>query len=78
MENNQNLKPSEILSVCIPLKNTFLFYLSLYQKRSHNNVVRHGGSVVKFGALHPEGRRFESHSTRHIETWSKSFTHSCL
>ena len=29
-----------------------------------------------FGALHPEGRRFKSHS--HVSTLDKSFTRSCL
>jgi len=32
----------------------------------------------RFGALRPEGHRFESHSSRHIGTLGKSFTHSCL
>ena len=32
----------------------------------------------KFGALHPEGRRFVSHSSRLVGTLGKSFTHSCL
>ena len=34
----------------------------------------------KFGALRLEGRRIESHSSRHIETLGmvKSFTCSCL
>ena len=32
----------------------------------------------KFVALRPEDRRFESHSSRHIGTLGKSFTHSCL
>ena len=32
----------------------------------------------KFGALCPEGHRFESHSGRHVGTLGKSFTHSCL
>src|SRR6218665_968575 len=30
------------------------------------------------GALRPKGRRFESHSSRHLETLVKPFTHSCL
>ena len=32
----------------------------------------------KFCALHPRGRRFEPHSSRHEETLGKSFTRSCL
>jgi len=32
----------------------------------------------KFGALHPEGRWFESRSICHVGTLGKSFTHSCL
>ena len=32
----------------------------------------------KFGALRPEGRNFESHSSRHVGTLGKSFTRSCL
>ena len=32
----------------------------------------------RFGALCPEGRRFESHCSRHIGTLGKSFTRSCL
>ena len=32
----------------------------------------------KSGALHPEGRRFKTHSSRHVRTLGKSFTHSCL
>ena len=32
-----------------------------------------GGSVGRFGALRPEGHRFESHYSRHVETLSKSF-----
>ena len=31
-----------------------------------------------FGALRPEGRWFESHSSCHVGTLGKSFTHSCL
>src|SRR6218665_3103351 len=31
-----------------------------------------------FGALRPEGRRFESYSMRHVGTLGISFTHSCL
>jgi len=31
-----------------------------------------------FGALRPEGRRFESHSSRHVGTLDKSFAGSCL
>ena len=30
------------------------------------------------GALRPEGHRFESHSSRHVETLGKSFTCNCL
>ena len=37
----------------------------------------HGGSVVKFCAFRPEGRRFEFHCSHHIRTLGKSFTHSC-
>ena len=40
--------------------------------------VRHGGSVVGFGALRPEGCRFEPHSSRQVETLGKSFTNSCF
>ena len=40
--------------------------------------VVHGGSVVVFRAFRPEGRRFESHSSHHIGSLSKSFTSSCL
>src|SRR6218665_31480 len=36
------------------------------------------GSVVGLGPFRPEGRRFESHSSRHIGTFEKSFTRSCL
>ena len=32
----------------------------------------------KFGALHPEGRRFESHSSHHVGTLSKTFIRSWL
>src|SRR6218665_1370626 len=32
----------------------------------------------KFGELHPVGRRFESHTSSHIGTLGKPFTHSCL
>src|SRR6218665_1050226 len=32
----------------------------------------------RFDALPPEGRRFESHSSRHVGTLGKSFTRSCL
>jgi len=32
----------------------------------------------KFGALRPQGRSFESHSSLHVGTLGKSFTHSCL
>src|SRR6218665_253388 len=32
----------------------------------------------KFSALHPQGRRFEPHSSHHIGTLGKSFSHSCL
>ena len=31
----------------------------------------------RFGALGPEGRRFESHSSRHAGTLDKSLTRSC-
>ena len=37
-----------------------------------------GGSVVRFGAFRPVGRRFESHSSRHVRTLGQSFTRSCL
>ena len=33
--------------------------------------------IGRFDALHLEGRRFESHSNRHVGTLGKSFTHSC-
>src|SRR6218665_3231944 len=32
----------------------------------------------KFGAFRSEGRRFESHSNRHVWTLGKYFTRSCL
>jgi len=32
----------------------------------------------RFGALRLQGRRFESHSNRHVGTLDKSFTRSCL
>src|SRR6218665_2146431 len=32
----------------------------------------------KFGALHPEERKFESHSSRHVWTLGKPLTHSYL
>ena len=32
----------------------------------------------KFGALRPEGCRFESNSSHHVGTLGKSFTHGCL
>src|SRR6218665_3157938 len=32
------------------------------------DLVESGGSVVSFGALRPEGRRFEFHSSRRVET----------
>jgi len=32
----------------------------------------------RFGALHLEGRKFESHSSRHVGTLGKCFTRSCL
>ena len=32
----------------------------------------------EFWAVRPEGRRFESHSSRHVGTLGKSFTLSCL
>src|SRR6218665_2686332 len=31
----------------------------------------------KFGALHPQGRRFEHHSSRLVGTLGKSFTRNC-
>src|SRR6218665_959441 len=31
----------------------------------------------KFGALRPDGRRFESHSSRYVRTLGKSFARSC-
>ena len=32
----------------------------------------------RFGALRPDGRRFESHSSHHVGTLGKSFTYSCM
>ena len=32
----------------------------------------------RFGALHPQGHRFESYSSHHVGTLGKSFTQSCL
>jgi len=34
--------------------------------------------LVGFDAFRPEGRRFESHSSRHVRTLGKSFTRCCL
>ena len=44
------------------------------------NFVRRGGTAVGFVPCDwtPEGRRFESHSSRHVGTLGKSFTCSCL
>ena|SRR6218665_526498 len=40
--------------------------------------VGHGGSVVGSVPLHPEGHRFESHSSRRIGTWvSPSLAVAC-
>jgi len=37
-----------------------------------------GGSAMGFGALRPEGRMFESPSSRYVEPLGKSFTNTCL
>jgi len=40
--------------------------------------VGSGSSVVGFGALLPEGRSVDPHSSRHVRTLGKFFSHSCL
>ena len=34
--------------------------------------------IGRFNAVHLKGRGFESHSSRHVGTFGKSFTHNCL
>jgi len=34
--------------------------------------------TCRFGALRPEGRRLESHSSHHVGTLGKSFAYNCL
>ena len=44
-----------------------------------NPAVGRGGALVEsVEAFRPEGRDFESHSSRHVGTFGKSLTHSCL
>src|SRR6218665_1693707 len=45
------------------------------QKSSHSPASGAWWLSFKFGALCPGGRRFESHSSRHIGTLGKSFIH---
>ena len=60
-----------------PNKQKYNTMLSLLISHSRNGGV--WWLRGKFGALRPEGRRFESHSSRHVETLGKSFTRaSCL
>ena len=47
-------------------------------KNSPWEVMERGGPVVVFGTFGADGRWYESHSSRHVGTLDKSFTHSCL
>src|SRR6218665_1078419 len=49
--------------------------MKLLGLHTHGFIHGYSGSVV---ILRLEGRRFESHSSRHIGTLGKSFTGSCL
>jgi len=48
------------------------------KNKKDNSLMGHGGSFVGFSALRLEGRRFESPSSRYVETMGKFFTRSCL
>src|SRR6218665_1064675 len=57
------------------LSSLCLTTLSNFQERNKYHMSKscgHGGSVVGFGAFRPEGRRFKSHSSRHVRTWGKN------
>ena len=60
-------------------ESVLFIYMSIEQTR-HVTIVITGrcGLVVGFGTFHPEGLRFESHSSCHVGTLGKSFTRSCL
>ena len=53
------------------MKEEVIFTGKNLDKYSTIIIVERGGSVVN--AVRPEGCRFESHSSRHVETLDKSF-----
>ena len=51
-----------------------------YQEEEEEEEEKDGAWWLsgKFGGLRPEDLKFESHSSCHVGTLGKSFTHSCL
>ena len=89
--DNLDQKPqlSLISSIIIENKNKMNYkYNSWSELRAHNRIYHEPLNFLhncglwwlcgRFGAMRPEGRGFESHSSRHIGTSGKSFTRSCL
>ena len=78
------------LSLCLTRTHTHTCTHTLTHIHMHTPVeymaqlqiaVKNCGTWWRFGrvdASRPEGRGFESHSSRHVGTLGKSFTHSCL
>jgi len=49
-----------------------------FKQNGHGSSYGAWWLMGKFGALRAEGRKFESHSSRHVGTLDKSFTHRFL
>jgi len=54
-----------------------LHFQERFSPKSYKDRTKVWRLSAKFGALRPEGHRFESRSSRHVRTLGKSFTHSC-
>ena len=58
------------------------FYLSfstvLLLQNTFYRIVGHVWRIGRVDAFSPKGHGFDSHSSRHIGTLGKSFTHSCF
>ena len=69
-----------IVYVVSGLLSAMVLHLPIVIDRSKVNRTRSGTWWLSgmFVALFPEGRRFESHSSRHVGILDKSFSRSCL
>src|SRR6218665_908790 len=65
------------------VSHSFVKFLSNNKQNAHNknntyrHICREWWLCGKFGALSPEGRRFESHSSHHVGNVGKFFPHNC-